>query len=79
MFYTLDVSVQMLEGHMGEWTQINKDLKRLVGSDPHSSGTGFGARDSQWDFTTKSEAEAAEKKLKQFFGPRLHSWVEVNH
>jgi hypothetical protein len=61
MEFELDCAVKV--SNMAEWTVINEKAETAVGRMSDSAGTGFGLRDMQWIFESKSDAEAAELRL----------------
>jgi hypothetical protein len=69
--HVLDVGIFLDKGGFGtmdHWNSVNDRLKKAVGKDSDSAGTGFGVRDSQWNFDTEEEAEAARQRVgKEFY------------
>jgi hypothetical protein len=71
MKWTLDVGVNVEKFRKvgpTHWIyQIDDRLTKAVGSNSVSSGCGFGVRDTQWEFDTEAEAEAALQAIGKEF------------
>lgn len=65
-----ELCIQYLNGDhpsgLGAIKEVDIDLEKAIGY-CHSSGSGFGARDMQWDFSSKMQADNAADKVKLVF------------
>ena len=79
--WTLDVGVNV-EGFRKvgptHWIyQIDERLTKAVGPNSVSSGCGFGVRDTQWEFDTEEEAEAALQKIGKAFAEKELDYANI--